>query len=717
MTNYLDSLITRISDPELAQEITAQVAALRDTKQFGLVYERHLPETVRLYDQPITLGTTVERRATSGDMGTVKSVGNGCATVTFDDAGEPVDEEVELSDLVAVREFGQPIYPGLKPLSRVERGGDKPFHTVINAENYHALETLLYAHEGRVDCIYIDPPYNTGDRNWKYNNDYVDGNDAYRHSKWLSFMERRLRLARRLLKADGVLIVTIDEHEVHRLGVLLQQVFPRAGRSRAEAPGRFLHYMVTIVINPKGTGQVNFGRVDEHALFVVPATGTDVIRPLSPPSDEPSEGLYTDDSDDDQDPEEAADGEPDPEDEPEAATPGHTTLHLRRRGAQSSYRRQRPNQFYAIKVNEDTNEVIGVGPLLANDDAYDPEQREGSVVWVYPIDQDGNERVWRYQRSTMQDYIANGEIRVGTRWEDRPQRYTLNHVKPLNGPQTQRVRTVWWRKTHDAGTHGTTLLSKMFGKPDVFPFPKSIYAVRDTLETVVGDRPDALIVDFFAGSGTTMHATALLNAQDDGRRAVVLVTNNAVDAATDDRLSEAGLLPGDPNYESEGIFLSITKPRIEAAVSGMSPNGEPYPQTRRFRYVGGGYWAAGLKENVEFFDLEYLNRDTVARGKAFEAIAPLLWMKAGATGQRVDVDNGSWSVPDGAVYGVLFNTNAWGPFAEAVRSRPDLRHVFVVTDSLAVFQQVVAELPPDLPSTMLYEDYLSNFEINTGGPR
>lgn len=97
----------------------------------------------------------------------------------------------------------------------MERGGDKPYHVVINGENYHALQTLVYAYQGQVDCIYIDPPYNTGATDWKYNNNYVGKDDKYRHSKWLTFMEDRLRLAKKLLNPkDSVLIVTIDERNI-----------------------------------------------------------------------------------------------------------------------------------------------------------------------------------------------------------------------------------------------------------------------------------------------------------------------------------------------------------------------------------------------------------------------------------------------------------------------------------------------------------------------
>src|SRR4029077_7195650 len=124
---------------------------------------------------------------------------------------------------------------------RLDRAPGKPYHTLINADNFHALQLLLYCYEGKVDVIYIDPPYNTGARDWKYSNDYVDKTDTFRHSKWLSMMKKRLLLAKRLLKPDGVLIVTIDEHEVQHLGVLLEQHFAEYSRQ-----------MVTIVINEKG---------------------------------------------------------------------------------------------------------------------------------------------------------------------------------------------------------------------------------------------------------------------------------------------------------------------------------------------------------------------------------------------------------------------------------------------------------------------------------
>ena len=116
---------------------------------------------------------------------------------------------------MTIAEFGEAVYPYLKPIDKISNAPDKKlWHTLIEADNYHALQLLEYLYAGQVDCIYIDPPYNSGAKDWKYNNDYVDSNDAYRHSKWLSMMEKRLKLAKKLLNPnDSVLICTIDEKE------------------------------------------------------------------------------------------------------------------------------------------------------------------------------------------------------------------------------------------------------------------------------------------------------------------------------------------------------------------------------------------------------------------------------------------------------------------------------------------------------------------------
>ena len=201
------------TNPALAADIQREGAALADRRAFGLNFERHMPEAVELPGRPVRKGDKVRILPPRGEKRTEendrlwrvaridRSASPARALVTALTDEESTAEPV-VDDLVVVAEFRDPIYPGLVSTGKVERGGGKPFHTVINAENYHALEALLFTHRGKVDCIYIDPPYNSGAKDWKYNNDYVEGDDLYRHSKWLAFMERRLLLARELLNPE-----------------------------------------------------------------------------------------------------------------------------------------------------------------------------------------------------------------------------------------------------------------------------------------------------------------------------------------------------------------------------------------------------------------------------------------------------------------------------------------------------------------------------------
>ena len=222
----LEDAMERIPDPSLRQLIQTEVRKLKHDKKFGLVFEEHLPEVVPLYSALIKKGARVAPR--SGSMSItwkVLSVEHGYVHTVSDTDG--TQQEFALDDVVVVKPFGEAIYPALVPMDRIERAPNKACHVLIEADNYHALQLLDYLYAGQVDCIYIDPPYNTGAKDWKYNNDYVDANDGYRHSKWLAMMRRRLQLAKRLLNPKtGVLIVTVDEHEVHHLGVLLEQELP-----------------------------------------------------------------------------------------------------------------------------------------------------------------------------------------------------------------------------------------------------------------------------------------------------------------------------------------------------------------------------------------------------------------------------------------------------------------------------------------------------------
>ncbi len=713
----------RNREPVLARDLEREVTALNDRRAFGLNFERHVPEAVELPGRPVRKGDKVRVLPARGkapkkadeklwrvvaldrvagqarlEAVVVDAEGGDQLALAKVEAG-PANITAAIDDLVVVAGFRDAIYPGLVSTGQVKRGGDKPFHTVINAENYHALETLLFTHRGKVDCIYIDPPYNTGAKDWKYNNNYVEGDDLYRHSKWLAFMERRLILARELLNPDdSVLIVTIDEKEYLRLGLLLEQTFPGAQME-----------MITSVISSKGVARFGqFSRVEEY-IFTLRLGAQEVAL---------SEGNMLDDS------------------RSATAKVGKPVdwLGLRRREP-SARRGARPKQFYPVFVDLKTGHVHSIGDEITNDvdRRTVPEPTGTFAVWPLLPDEKKTEGLWGITPETARTYLAggyfrarnykpeskyvaiqylpsgtvaaikSGEIEVSGRDEDGA---VIATYKTGKGVIPKRV---WNMTSHNAETGGTVLLSKLVpGRR--FPFPKSLFAVEDILRFFVGEKPKAKIVDFFSGSGTTAHAVMRLNKQDNGQRTAIMITNNEVAADEQKALREEGLRPGDPEWERWGICEYITKARMRAAVTGETPDGEPVKGD--YKFTDEFAMAEGFQENVEFFTLTYEAPLRVASNREFTKIAPLLWMRAGACGRRIDNISTGWDVAD--VYGVLANIDHTDDFLRAVAENPNVRLAYVVTDEDRSFESVSQQLPTHVEPVRLYEAYLRNFEIESG---
>lgn len=699
----IDDLLAHIQDSELRRQLQASVAELREQKKFGLVFERHLPETALLPSSRVRVGSSVMlRRQPSSSKALVVTDLEKRTAALLDAAGRT--HTADIQDLLVIKPFGEPVYPILKVREQLRRTEGRATHTVINGENFHALQLLLFGYEGAVDCIYIDPPYNTGARDWKYNNSYVDAKDRYRHSKWLSFMERRLRLAKRLLKDDGVLIVTVDEHEVHHLGVLLEDIFPG-----------YLRQMLTIVINPKGTGKYNLARVEEHAFFVIPNTNSSIVKiPLEVPTaadeviaeveQEDEEEAVVDEVEDDA--EELFAGAAEKLPFPRKDLPLWEKRHARRRGGESSYREQRPNQFYPLYINEKSREVVKVGasPRLGTDPDFTPVD---GLKAIWPIDSEGNQRCWRYIPSQMQALIDAGRVVLG-RYHPGADTYTVNYW--VLKATVKKPKTVWWETAHDAGTHGTSLLAKLLGRRKAFNFPKSLYAERDCLALVVKDRPNAVIVDFFGGSGTTTHATAFLNSEDGGNRRCILVTNNEVAEAEARKLNADGFFYGDSEFEAHGVYEAVTIPRLKAAFTGKRPDGTPLG----FKYLGGRPAEVGFEDNVSFLDIEYGDPDDIDVGGRFATIVPAVWLSAGGHGAVPDKvsDSDPWFAPAGLPFAVLLDEDKFAPFKVEIAKQTDLTHVWLVTDSETAFVRMRERLPRHLDIGMLYRDYLRNFRIN-----
>ena len=729
----IEDLINDVADPRLRSQLADEVGKLKAKKKFGLVFEEHLPEIVELPGLPVKTGTRVARRAdkAAGFFVVTAEINGKKVSIAPERGG--TEETVAKGDLVVVKRFGDPMYPALIPVDRVTRAPGKPYHTLINADNFHALQVLLYCYEAQVDVIYIDPPYNSGARDWKYNNDYVDKVDQYRHSKWLSMMKRRLDLAKRLLKPDGVLIVTIDENEVGHLSVLLESIFPE-----------YLRHMVTTVINPKGTGKLNFARVDEYIFFCVPNLGkASVIKGIpreAGTTGDPGEGslfypssmLQTlpegmtgegdegadeeEEEDDDEDGEEDMAESEEDDDLPEISgeelpfppeeIDAWELRHARRRGSESSYRAQRQNQFYPIYINPTDRLVVRTGPALLPLDKKPNFARVGGLLPVWPIDKDGNERCWRLISPKMQELVDAKRIRLG-KYNAASNSWTINIW--VRKPESKKLKTVWWKKSHDAGTHGTTLLHTILGKRATFPFPKSVYSVADALAAVVRTRPDALIVDFFAGSGTTLQSTCMLNTLYGGQRRSILVTNNEVDAKLAGRLNKAGVVPGSAEYEKHGICTSVTWPRVENVLTGRRGDKSKLPG----RYLDGRLMSEGFQENAQYLKLDFLDPVDVERGEKYEAILPILWMMAGAAGE-LDLTKGSgnYHFPKSSPFCVLLREVHFKDFAAKLSQRPDITHVFLVTNSVEAFHEMTGRVGKGKRCIQLYKSYLDSFKIN-----
>src|SRR3989338_10786883 len=341
---------------------------------------------------------------------------------------------------------------------------NKPQNILIEGDNYHSLSVLNYTHKKKIDVIYIDPPYNTGAKDWKYNNDYVDINDLYRHSKWLSMMSKRLWLAKNLLKDDGVLICAIDDNEVNHLGVLLEEIFKD-----------YEIYCVTIVHNPRGVQGTNFSSTHEYAYFVF-RKGLKVIGSRKLNEDE----IYW--------------------------------SNLRNWGGESS-RTDARNCFYPIIINN--NKIIGFGDVPKND--FHPkkqtEEKDGKF-YIWPIDVEGVERKWRYARQSVESIIQF------LRLKNSKGRIEIEIGKPYGT-----VKTVWQNSKYDAAGYGTKLVHSLVPETH-FDFPKSVFNTYDCLAPIIAERKNAIVFDYFAGSGTTGHAVMILNKEDDGNRKFILCTNN-----------------------------------------------------------------------------------------------------------------------------------------------------------------------------------------------
>ncbi len=399
--------------------------------------------------------------------------------------------------------------PVLTHVKSLDLKGELPSdssHVLIEGDNLHALYTLQATHKGRVDVIYIDPPYNTGNE-FIYNDTLIDKENRWRHSAWLSFMHKRLVLAADLLTDEGIIFISIDDNEQARLKLLCDEVFGAAN---------FIVCAPT-VMNLKGNqDQFGFAGTHEYTMVYAKNIGQAFVGKF-PVDDEVVMYEWE-------------------EDEHGWWKQG---AGLKATGANGP-RAKRPNLWYPLYVAQDGSYVS-------------PKRQKKSDDEIWPIT-NGQEMSWRWSAATAEtksyDLIANGSSPNWTIYKkQRPDLGDLPSKKP---------KSTLYRPEYST-TNGTNILKKVLGDR-VFPNPKPVDLIKDLI-TISTKKEGAIVLDFFAGSGTTLHAVAQLNAEDGGTRRCILVTNN-----------------------ENGICRDVTQPRCKAVLTGKWADGkhDPLPGSLRF---------------------------------------------------------------------------------------------------------------------------------------
>lgn len=670
----INDLIARIQDPELRLRMEKEVKELTKHKKFGLVFENHVPEMTLLYDYPISRGCKVirkvddDKKLTEDILWEVVCVSRDVATCRHTVTGK--EQQVSCQDLICVARNGEPIYPCLKYMDSIQNAPDSDlWHTLIEAENFHALQLLAYLYPQQVDCIYIDPPYNSGATDWKYNNNYVDGNDSYRHSKWLSMIESRLLLAKKLLNPkNSVLIVTIDEKEYLHLGCLLEEMFPEANIQ-----------MVSSVIAQSGVARNNsFYRTNEFIYIV--QFGDSAVQKLPLPDEwklgkKKSQGAL-----------------------------GIVWNQLRRTGT-NSLRTDRQNLFYPIIFNENASQILDTGeamPLAEHPSSV--IEKKNNHLYLWPIKPNGIEGNWQLGRDEFLSRLEKGYVKWGKILDTGISVTFLKRgsIQKIEKKEVELVGrdvvsgtvlvdnsnysryyipgTQWNIANHDASYKGTQLLSKFIGNR--FPFPKSLYAVHDAIRFFVANNPNALILDFFSGSGTTLHAVNLLNKEDGGHRRCIMVTNNEVSVEEEKALRAKGLHKGDEEWEKFGIARYVNWPRTKCSILGVDVNGQP---------IKGDYITSNTEEKVVKRSIKQISldlKDDSMDTKLKKQIVALIGDKK--MPQNAVKTECPFLVTEEANKAFLFDVTKIDDFMEEVHDDVDV--IYIVTSNNKAFNAAKREL-------------------------
>lgn len=351
-----------------------------------------------------------------------------------------------------------------------------PINLIMEGDNLHSLRALQYTHKNSVNLIYIDPPYNTGNKDFKYNDKFVDRKDAWRHSNWLSFMSKRLKLAKELLTDDGIIFISIDDNEIAQLKLLCDDTFGENNKLG----------IISVVNNLSGRSDDKFFATSNEFMLVYAKNIEKAIIKGLPMSDEYRKEYKFKDS-----------------------ISNYKEVLLRKTG-KNSKREDRPNMYYPIYFNTKTKDI------------YLDKLNSENEIEIFPLDDKGNEGRWRWGMDTF-NKKKDTEIVIKLNSKNKWNVYSKMRDVVEGEKRTQKAKTTWINPKYDSGK-GTLLIKEIFNNNNIFTNPKPLEFILDILR--IATNKDSIIVDFFAGSGTTGQAVLELNEEDGGNRQFILCTNN-----------------------------------------------------------------------------------------------------------------------------------------------------------------------------------------------
>lgn len=410
---------------------------------------------------------------------------------------------------------------------------NKPVNILIEGDNYHALSVLNYTHKGKIDVIYIDPPYNTGNEGFVYNDKLIDLNDSYRHSKWLSFLAKRLRLAKNLLTNKGVIFISIDDNEVAQLKLLCDELF---------AEKNFIA-LIIIQTNKGGRDYLEIAKTHEYLLCYSKSPDiklNEIPKDISVLKLEDETGKFE-------------------------------IRELRNRNPKFT-KENRPNLYYPIYVNGSIKDSHGHCPIsLIKSKAYNIE--------VFPKNKEGSDSCWRWgQKLVMQNIIENDPYKSQVVAKQKKDGGWNIYEKCRKS--TTKAKSIW-DESEVRTERGTIILRNILGKA-LFDHPKPVELIDKILR--LSTDKNSIILDFFAGSGTTAQAVLELNNQDDGNRKFILCTNNE-----------------NNNGKGFKIATDICYPRIKKIIEG-------YRDLEKSKIEG-------TEGNLKYFKTDFVNAEPTDRNK------------------------------------------------------------------------------------------------------